>query len=119
MRAAERGLADMRLQSDQSGAVEQRRPDAVGLQFLDLLMNRILAARAAERLDPAGLAQQRADAGLLRELAMLGARGADEAAPSPWPSRSCAPASRPGNSATARERSKAMRRSGYGRADRD
>jgi hypothetical protein len=55
MSAAERGAADMGLERLERGTVEQNRRDPVRLQFRDFLMHRLLAARAAPDLDPAGL----------------------------------------------------------------
>ncbi len=78
MGAAERGRADMGLERLERGPVEQNRRDPVRLQFLDFLVHRLLAARAAPDLDPAGLAQQGAGPGRLGELAVLGARSPDQ-----------------------------------------
>ena len=74
MDAADRLLADMGLERGQRRPVEERRPDAEGLEFLGLAVREIAPALAAIGLDPAALAQKRLGAGVPSELQMLGRR---------------------------------------------
>ena len=71
MHAPDRRLAEARLQREQGGAVEHGEMDAEGARLLRLRHAARPAARAAEHLDPAALAQQRLGARLRRDPAML------------------------------------------------